>query len=426
MLDLLVIGAGLGGLMAAYTAVQAGLQVRVVNRGLGAMHWGAGTVDVLGYFPGAEEVVQRPLEAVSGLMQQYPEHPYTLLGMEQIASALRTFTALTEELGVPYAGADDNEKNLLLHSPAGVPRPTYLAPQAQLAGDLDRNEPMLIVGFEGMRDFYPLLIAENLTKLGYQARAEILPMELLTNRHDSNPVQLAHELDDGARRTQLGKQLKLLVRVSERIGLPAILGLDDHAEAIADIARLSGAPVFEIPTLPPSVPGVRLFRALQDGLRSKGVRVETAMEVIYAQATRSQNGIPGRIAWMESKTTTHPLKHHAANFLLATGGILGGGFNSDAHGRVWEVILDLPLTVPQERSKWFDSSFLSPNGHPVYTGGVRVNREFQPVGSDGALLYENLWAAGHMLSGADPILERSLEGIAIITGTAAGKAIATR
>ena len=73
-------------------------------------------------------------------------------------------------------------------------------------------------------------------------------------------------------------------------------------------------------------------------------------------------GRPGIVAWLESKTTTRPMKHRAKNFLLATGGILGGGFNSDQDGRVWEVILDLPLTVPQDRSEWFDSSFLKSCG----------------------------------------------------------------
>ncbi len=89
---------------------------------------------------------------------------------------------------------------------------------------------------------------------------------------------------------------------------------------------------------------------------------------------------------MASKTTGRPLKHRAENFLLATGGILGGGFNSDRTADVWEVILDLPLTVPQDRSEWFDSRFLSPGGHPVFTGGVMVNDDFQPVTSSGTLL----------------------------------------
>ena len=43
MLDLLVVGAGLSGLLAAYTVAHAGGKVRVVSKGLGAMHWNAGT-----------------------------------------------------------------------------------------------------------------------------------------------------------------------------------------------------------------------------------------------------------------------------------------------------------------------------------------------------------------------------------------------
>ncbi len=91
-------------------------------------------------------------------------------------------------MGVPYVGAENGQDNLFLPSPAGAPRPAFLAPQAQAAGDLSRQEPLLIVGFEGMRDFYPLLIAENLTKLGYPARAEMLPMALITDRRDANTV----------------------------------------------------------------------------------------------------------------------------------------------------------------------------------------------------------------------------------------------
>ena len=426
MLDLLVVGAGLSGLMAAYTAAQAGLKVKIVNKGLGAMHWSAGTVDVLGYTSEMPpQAVNRPLEGVAKLIQENSYHPYALLDSEQISSALDTFRTLLEELGLPYGGMADDEENLFLPSPAGAARPTYLAPQAQLAGDLSRPEPILVAGFEGMRDFYPLLIAENLTKLGHQARVIMMPMDLLTTRRDANTVQMAQGLDDKARRVRLSQHLQKLVQPGERIGLPAVLGLQAHSDVVADLEQICGVPVFEIPTLPPSVPGVRLFAALRDELRRLGVRVETAMEVIGAQKSSAQNGTAGHVEWLESKTTTRPIKHRAENFLLATGGLLGSGFNSDQDGRVWEVILDLPLTVPQDRSKWFDSSFLSPAGHPVYTGGVMVNRNFQPVSAAGQVIYKNLWAVGHMLAGTDPILERSVEGIAIVTGIAAGKAIAS-
>ena len=55
-----------------------------------------------------------------------------------------------------------------------------------------------------------------------------------------------------------------------------------------------------------------------------------------------------------------------------------------------------------------------------------MNNHFQPVGSDGLPVYANLWAAGGTLAGADPIHERSLEGIAIGTGMAAAEEIASQ
>ncbi len=55
--------AGLTGLTAALTAAQAGLSVRVVAKGMGALHWSAGTVDVLGYAL-AGDAIERPLSEV--------------------------------------------------------------------------------------------------------------------------------------------------------------------------------------------------------------------------------------------------------------------------------------------------------------------------------------------------------------------------
>lgn len=248
-------------------------------------------------------------------------------------------------------------------------------------------------------------------------------MNLVTDRIDANTVHLAEALDDLERRTRLGHELKKLVKIGERIGLPAILGMNDHSVVIADLERLSGVPVFEIPTLPPSVPGIRLYKALRSRLLELGVRIEAGMEVVSAEMTARHNGTPGSIQSVISATSARPYKHRAHNYLLATGGILGGGFNSDHTGHVWETIFDLPLTVPQDRSMWFASGFLSPTGHPIFHGGVVVNDVFQPV-DGGKLIFSNLWVAGNILANADPILERSLEGSAIVTGIAAGKAIA--
>lgn len=422
--DLLVIGAGLSGLMAAYTAAQEGLRVQVAAKGLGSMHWSAGTVDVIGYTSEEPvEPVERPFDAIQAMSATHPAHPYVLLGARQVQGALETFTSLMAKLGLPYNGAADAGENLLLPSAVGALRPVFLAPQAQIAGDISRPEPLLIVGFRGLRDFYPELIAYNLTMQGCQARAAFLPLSLLTEQSDRNNVHLAQALDDPARRARLGRELKQLAQSGERIGLPAILGLDEHAAALADLQGAAGAPVFEIPTLPPSVPGMRLYKALRAKLWSMGVRVDAGIEAIGASTIPSHNGTAGRVQWVETATSSRPFKNRAKSFLLATGGILGGGFDSDHTGRLWEVVFDLPVTVPQRRSQWFRPRFMNPAGHPVFNGGVAVDQRMQPVDAAGKVVYANLWATGGALASVDPIQQHSLEGIAIASGVAAAKAI---
>lgn len=428
MLDLLVIGTGLAGLMAAYTAAQAGRSVHVIAKGLGALQLSAGTIDVLGYVPAetapalSRAAVARPLDVIGDLTAggELSGHPYAIAGVSRLRAALDGFVALSHEIGIPYRGAAVAGENLWLPSPVGAARPTFLAPEAQLAGDLSRPEPMLIVGVHSLRDFFPELIAENLSKQGHSARAAFVPMQIITERSDRNTTQLASALDEPARRERLAAEIKKLVRPGERVGLPAILGLVNHGAVVRELQAVIGAPVFEIPTLPPSVPGIRLNTALRRCVEQMGVRVDINMDV----RTCSAEDVDGRrILWVESEASARPLRHHARNYLLATGGILGGGITGDAGGGLAETVLGLPLETPAARSEWFRPRFFDPAGHQVFHSGVRVDDRWQPVDSSGACVHANVWAAGSLLAHADPILERSLEGIALVTGVAAAEQI---
>lgn len=413
MIDLIVIGAGLAGLSAALTAAEAGLRVKVVSKGLNALHWSAGTFDLLGYQPPRPAPVLEPWEVLPRLPL---EHPYRIAGAERVRAAVARFEQWTREAGLPYSGGTIAGENFMLPSPVGAMRPVYLAPQGQHGGDLSSEQPILVVGFDGARDFYPHLAAEHLTKQGRAARGLVLPTSLITERRDANTVQLAAELDKPEHCQKLGAALKAAVRPGERIGLPAILGLNDHAQTLATLSRMAGAPVFEIPTLPPSVPGLRLTAALRRLLDRHNVRVEVGMEVIGVHV---EDGI---VRWVETDTSARPLKHTARGFVLATGGVLGGGFSSDHAGRFWETVFNLPLNVPQDRGQWFRPLFMAPEGQPVFCGGVTVNGEFQPLDGRGGIVYRNLWAAGGLLAGTDPLQEHSLEGIALASGVAAGQA----
>ena len=413
MTELLVIGAGLSGLLAAISAAREGKRTRIVATGMGAMLWTPGTIGVLGYLPGEKTPVKSPFEALDALAQARPGHPYTLLDADILRKNLDAFMGLAASLGLNYSGAEDGG-NLLLPSAAGAARPVFLAPEGQIDGHLGRSEPCVIVGFQALRDFYPTLIAENLTKLGLQARAEFLPIDLITNRKDFTTVTLAQVLDDDAAAKRLAEGLKKVVKSGERVGLPAILGMKRHTQVLKMLRDTVGAPVFEIPTLPPSVPGMRLMTALRSYYeRELHGRLDLGLTVTQFEADG------GKVKSVSSQASARPVRHRADRFLLATGGILGGGFGSDYTGRVHEVIFDLPLDVPQKRSEWFHPDFLAPEGHAVFRGGLRVAKDFRPVHADGQAVFENLWASGNLLTDSDPVSERSMEGIAIATAFAA-------
>ena len=55
--------------------------------------------------------------------------------------------------------------------------------------------------------------------------------------------------------------------------MPAVLGLDDYPGAWRHLQDLIGVPVFEIPTLPPSVPGMRLYNIFKNALGHAGVQL---------------------------------------------------------------------------------------------------------------------------------------------------------
>ncbi len=415
MIDLIVIGAGLAGLTAALTAAEAGLRVKVVGKGLNALHWSAATLDLLGYTPPRRAPVREPWTTLPHLSLT---HPYQIAGELRMRAALQRFLNWSQAGGLPYLPGAVEGENFMLPSPIGAMRPVYLAPYGQREGDLSSQQPLLIVGFDRMRDFYPHLLAEHLNKQGHSTRAVVLSSSLITQRSDANTVQLAAELERREHQIALGGALKSAVRPGERIGLPAILGLDEHTKTLEALAAAAGAPVFEIPTLPPSVPGLRLTTVLRSLLARRHVRVEIGMEVVGVQV---EDGV---VRWVETATSSRPLRHTASAFLLATGGVLGGGFQSDHQGRFWETVFDLPLNVPQDRSQWFRPLFLDAEGQPVFHGGVAVDNQFQPLDSKGGVMYRNLWAAGGLLAGTDPLQEHSLEGIALVSGAAAGEAAA--
>ncbi|MFQ5611404.1 MAG: glycerol-3-phosphate dehydrogenase subunit GlpB, partial [Anaerolineae bacterium] len=409
--NVLVIGAGLAGLTTACLLAQAGKKVLLVAEGAGALLLAPGCIDVLGYQPaGSKTPVERPLDKLPAFLADWPDHPYRLLGAEAIEAGLQAFAELARDSGLDYRG--QAERNWLLPGPAGAVHPTCLAPAAMAAGDLRRGGRMLIVGFHELRDFYPALIGDNLNaqKLGVRAGAASLEAPPpISGRPNATPIDLARAFETEAFRQEVVRRVKSKARGYGRVGFPAVLGLERHAGVVADLQRQLGKPVFEISTLPPSVPGRRLFEALRRAFQKAGGRFILGGRIVEGRLAA------GRADAVRLETAARLKTIRAGAYVLATGGVFGGGLQTDAGGRVWEPIFGLPVVADGDRRAWFEARFLAGDGHPLNRYGLRVNEHLNPVDEGGQPVAANLFVVGSALAGSDWTRGRTGDGLAVAT-----------
>jgi len=412
----LIIGGGLAGLTVAWQAAQAGKKVSLVTKGWGTLHWGSGCVDVLGYYPADSlEPLLSPSAGIEPLLRQNPKHPYALAHVDQIEAALEAFKTLGAQAGYPLHG--DLETNWLLPSALGTIRPTCLAPEMMIAGDLRLRQPMIIVGFTQFPDFYPELIADNLACQGRPAQGLTIDVPSLRQQRFVTGRVLASLFETAEFRQEVVSLLKARLGSAARVGFPAVLGINKSLQIKQELESQLGIPIFEIPTLSPSMPGIRLHNLLIAAIEKLGGRVDDGMLALSSKLDgRTINAV-----YTEAAARLKP--HHARAFVLATGGILGGGTQAGYEGIVREVVFNLPLTAPADRMGWFQNQFLSARGHPIYRTGIATDPDFRPVDPGGNLLYENLYIAGGAIGNCDAIRERSIEGVALVTGFVVGNHI---
>jgi glycerol-3-phosphate dehydrogenase subunit B len=413
--DTVVIGAGLAGLTAALRLTEQGQRVLVVARGVGATHLAPATIDVLGYVKDAR--VDIPSDSLEPLLAASPAHPYAHLAPDRIAAALTWFCAHTGTLG--YSGTLD--ENLLLATAIGVPKPSALVPCTMAGGDLRGGGHFVFVGFKGFKDFHPALLADNLAhaQLPAPITARALVLEPPADRRgDLSGRVLAGRFDNANLGDWLASDLDGQVEADERIGVPAVLGLQHAEETWKALETRLGRKVFEVATLPPSIPGIRLFDALSKQLREAGTRIVLGVRVVGARTNA------GRIEAVDVANATGPVSHPIGAVVLASGGFASGGLELDSFGVTREVVFDLPLIglAGADRVRFAPGYF---DDQPLSEAGVATDDLMRPVHPDGSPVYTNLYAAGGILGGAVPWKEKSGSGISVATGYAAAEAIAT-
>jgi glycerol-3-phosphate dehydrogenase subunit B len=407
--DVAVIGTGLSALAAARTVQQSGRQVVLVWPGLSSLYFLFATVDVMGYATAtAGEPVSDPAETVARLIAREPTHPYARAGMNAVEASIRLMLDWFKEAGLAWEGALD--RNFLLPTATGTPKPCCLAPASMTAGDLTRPHPVVFCGFTGYQDFAPEFAAANLTRQWGAADVSAVrvtapgygPDRLFTS------IDLARSFEDAAFRDAVAGQLR--ERVSGdgvRIGVPGVLGLTTPNETFAAFQRAVGHPVFEIPTVPPSVIALRLFDRLRKHLQENGI------EIIWASPAHAAEVTDGKCRTILLKAAGHELPVEAAAYVLALEDWVDGAFRAGVH-TVRDPFFHQPIAwnkVPTDRTA--ESLFAS---QPFEQVGYALTDRLQPADESGKPLARNVFCAGGAMAGYDPSGTKSRGGMAIATG----------
>ncbi|ACV11646.1 glycerol-3-phosphate dehydrogenase, anaerobic, B subunit [Halorhabdus utahensis DSM 12940] len=416
--DVLVIGGGIAGLSTALAARRAGADVRLVSEAETTLHHASGLLDVLGYPPNADGdgPVVDPFDAIGDLPDS---HPYATVGEEAVRDGL---AMIDDVLGETYHGSH-TDANALVPTHGGTVKPTARYPASVAAGLASDDRELLLVGFERLTGFDAGVAADHLEAAEIPAETSAATVEFpIVVRDDAKVTRYAHLLDenptvDGAGsdrrvRAALADAIEPHVGEAERIGFPAVLGVDHPAEIRNELEDRLGAAVFEVPMGPPSVLGGRLEDRLYAALDDAGGQIESGGGPIVDFDAEG-----GMISAVYMDRSGSQIPYAAEQYVLATGDVAGGGIDSDRDG-VTEPIFGCHVPHPDDRYEWFEGEAFGEHAFAEF--GVVVDDALRPMGEGGTPEFSNLRAAGAVIGGYDYPAEKSASGVSIATGYAAG------
>jgi glycerol-3-phosphate dehydrogenase subunit B len=411
--NLAIIGCGLSGMAAALFAAEKGFST--VQTGVsGGMIFASGLLDLMGIHP--IEKGNRwtdPWAAIDALSGDIPEHPYARLDKEAIRKSFEKVVSFLGDHGLPYLKSGENNSEVM--TPLGTSKHTYYVPQTMWEGvrAFKEKRPCLIVGFRELNDFSAAQIAGTLSGRwpGLRWQDVNLKGSATTGGLVSGDI-MARDMELAGNLEKVGTEIRPHVRDAETVGIPAILGMERSHEIVERLSQELGARVFEIPTMPLSVPGLRLNEAFTRGLFDAGVKLFFPNRIISWEETDNGNFLLGIGQGTPAKWI------RAQEVILATGRFWAKGLRAD-RDKIRETLFDLPVSQPGERKEWHRRGFFDLRGHPANQSGIEVDKFFRPLDENGGPAFDNLFACGSILAHQDWMRMKCGSGLAISTASAA-------
>ncbi|MGR6980478.1 glycerol-3-phosphate dehydrogenase subunit GlpB [Testudinibacter sp. P27/CKL/0425] len=414
--DSLIIGGGLAGLLCGIRLQQGGQRCAIVSNGQSALDFSSGSFDFLSLSNQNGEPISDFTRALTQLAQQQPEHPYSLLGHETVLSKLSVFEQLAG--GLQLNLKQGGKQNHLRLTPLGSLRPTWLSPRSvpTFAAEPAQSavlsaKKVAVLGIEGFNDFQPELLCENMQRLPHFAQWQLsfgylhIPEldHLRGDAREFRSINISQALEHKLNFEQLVNELKKAAGDADTVFLPACFGLDND-DFLQQLQQASGIRLFELPTLPPSLLGIRQHRVLEKAFEKAG-----GLMMKGDSALRAEWNEAGEVTALYTRLNEEvPLQ--ADHYVLASGSFFSNGLVA-SFDQIVEPIFGLDLFNAPQRSQWTHHRFAEPQ--PYQQFGAKINTRCQAQ-KQGASV-NNLYAIGAVVGGYDPIHQGCGSGVAVVT-----------
>ncbi|MBF0377373.1 MAG: anaerobic glycerol-3-phosphate dehydrogenase subunit B [Desulfamplus sp.] len=470
--DLTIIGAGMAGLSAALFATNRGISTVITGK-RSSMNFATGLMDLMGVHPSGVER-DNPWKAIEAIRNDIPKHPYAFVKDEYIKESLLEMVQFLKAQRLFYRA---NGENVNVITSLGTVKKSYLIPESMWKGvaAFEQKAPSLIIDFAGMKIYSAKQIVSTLSGSWNKLQSVRIDFPGMEQLEEVYPEHIARALDIEANRIKLANVVKPILERGfinvespydqstqssncknsfnngssnnygetkfEYIGFPALIGMYRADKAIKHLEELLGISIFEIPTPPVSVPGIRLHEALTQGLLKNSnliyepemvesvqrledgtFRIKIANSMAEDETYHTFNSNENKDDTIKDAAQNSKKIIYTSAIILATGRFMGKGLTAKRTG-IKESLLNLPVTQPEERENWHHKDLFNLQGHHINRAGIEIDNMMRPLSNIGEPFAKNIFAAGSILAHSDWTRMKCGSGVAIATAFAAVKSL---
>ena len=404
--DTVIIGGGLAGMACGIRLAEAGKRCAIVSQGQSALHFSSGSFELLSRLPDGT-TVDDPIAGIAELEKIAPDHPYATIGAARCERYAQEVPDLLRAAGIPVYG--DCHRNHFRITPMGKTKAAWLTIDGYLtaeeAGCLPFNK-VCIVNVEGFLDFYPEFIAEEFRKHGITCQFATINFpdleQIRKNPSEMRSANIARVFDHEKNLEALAAKIRDVATGCDAVILPAIIGItrDDSFEVLKSKVNV---PLYLLPTLPPSIPGIKAQQALQRRFRLLGGEYFLGDSVLSAQCDTE---------YVQSVYTANhgDEPFEADQFVLATGSFFSKGLVASPD-RIIEPVFDADTVYTPSRADWYTLHFFDKQNYQAFGYATDAHLRLKKGGE----VLTNLYGAGAGLAGFYPVQEGCGAGVSLLT-----------